>query len=84
MTTETATTAAAPGLPKRKTLGDCQTDATIIHGLVQALDLLDGHRRGHEARAAINGIGAIMCILTEMCDRLPSDLDALSGGPGHG
>ena len=73
-----------PGFPKRKTLGDCQTDATIIHGLITGLDLLDTLKRSHEARDAINASGAIMCILGDMAERLANDLDALSGGPGHG
>ena len=84
MTTDPTTRAADTGAPRRKTISDCQTDATLIHALVQALDLCDSLRGSADSRAAVNATGAILTILEGMADRLANDLDALDRGPANG
>lgn len=76
----------APGLPARpaRSLDDCQTDATVIHGLIVAMELCDNFRGGSDDRRAVNAMGSIQIVLEGMADRLANDLDRLTGRQAHG
>ena len=84
MTTETATPAADTGLPDHpvRSLDDLQTDASVIHGLIIALEMCDNFRGGSDDRRAVNAMGSIMIALDAMADRLANDLDRLDRGAG--
>ena len=86
MTMNTPDSGNTPGLPARpvRSLGDCQTDATVIHGLIVALELCDNFRDGGDDRRAVNAMGAILMALDAMADRLANDLDALDRGRANG
>ena len=85
MTDNTPSPGNTPGLPARpvRSLGDCQTDATVIHGLILALEMCDDFRTSNDRRA-VNAMGAILTAVEAMADRLANDLDALDGGQAHG
>jgi hypothetical protein len=60
-------------VPSRATLSDCHTDALILHGLVQAMEEL----QGSTTPQAFQGTGALMVTIERMANNLANDLDAL-------
>ncbi len=52
-------------------LSDCQTDAIILHGLVQALEELDGS----DTPQAFQGRGALIVIIERLAGKLATSLD---------
>jgi hypothetical protein len=60
--------------PARATIGDCQCDATILSGLLDAIDLLDndGNR---------NAVTAVVTAAKKMADKLADDLDRVEQKP---
>ena len=53
------------------TLSDCQTDAIVLHGLVQALDELDGSNTPQ----AFQGRGALIVMIERLAGELANNLD---------
>jgi hypothetical protein len=58
-------------VPICTSLCDCQTDPTVLHGLVQAMDELDGST----TLQAFQGRGALMVAIERMAGKLANDLD---------
>ncbi|MGR3477401.1 hypothetical protein [Sulfitobacter sp.] len=71
MTNDNAATA---NKPARATISDCQCDATILSGLLDAIDLLDndGNR---------NAVTAVVTAAKKMADKLADDLDRVEQKP---
>jgi hypothetical protein len=61
----------APGLP---TLEDCQTDALVLHGLVQAMEEIDGSTTPQ----AFQGRGALLVAIERMAGKLANDLERVA------
>ncbi len=57
----------------RASLSDCQTDAIILHGLVQAMEELDGSNTPQ----AFQGRGALMVAIERLAGKLSDDLDGV-------
>jgi hypothetical protein len=72
MTKETPTPAADTGLPK-KTLAECQHDAVILSGLMEAIDYLSED----QCRA---GQATLIIIANERARALANDLDRVKPG----
>tara|TARA_R110002096_G_scaffold411631_1_gene611805 strand:+ start:242 stop:442 length:201 start_codon:yes stop_codon:yes gene_type:complete len=60
-----------PGLP---TITDCQTDALILHGLVQALEEIDGSTTPQ----AFQGRGALLVAIERMASKLAINLEKVT------
>lgn len=69
----TYTNATPANNPARATLSDCHTDALILHGLVQAMEEL----QGSTTPQAFQGTGALMVMIERIANNLANDLDAL-------
>jgi hypothetical protein len=65
--------AALANKPARANLSDCQTDALILHGLIQAMEELDGSTTPQ----AFQGRGAILVAIERMAGKLADDLDGM-------
>lgn len=52
-------------------LSDCQTDAIVLHGLVQALEELDGSKTPQ----AFQGRGALIVMIERLAEKLANNLD---------
>jgi len=65
------TNAALANKPARASLSDCQTDAIILHGLVQAMEELDGSTTPQ----AFQGRGALLVMVERLADKLAHSLE---------
>ncbi len=57
----------------RASLSDCHTDALILHGLVQAMEEL----QGSTTPQAFQATGALLMMIERMAGCLSNDLEAL-------
>jgi hypothetical protein len=59
--------------PARASLAECHTDAIILHGLIQAMEELDGSKTPQ----AFQGRGAILVSIERIAGKLANDLDGM-------
>jgi len=70
MTNNNAIPAKTPAMP---TLSNLHTDSIVLHGLVQALEEIDGSTTPQ----AFQGRGALLVAIERMAGKLATDLDAV-------
>jgi hypothetical protein len=69
----TDTNAALVNNPARASLSDCQTDALVLHGPIQAIEELDGSTTPQ----AFQGRGALLVSIERLANKLAYDLDGM-------
>lgn len=55
------------------TLRECMTASTNLNGLIQAMEALDGD----SSKMAQNGLGALLCVISDMSDALATSIGRL-------
>ncbi|MAC77566.1 MAG: hypothetical protein CML66_05835 [Rhodobacteraceae bacterium] len=75
MTNEQPACGNETGLPKLKTLGDCQTDAIVLAGILEAVDLMLSENSGSDGMTWRNAIASVVTAARKRADDLADDLD---------